>query len=762
MRYVFAALVALVAGAQAARAEFDGIVRVPNNAALAALKSTQAAWVERLGFTTIGDAEKVLYASSNSACSLNAGAGDNGSQVASADSKCWIATFPAVGASVGEWGAVDLGSGNVTGTDSSTALDAAAAWCGRVTGGGRLLIGNHRYAHDSAANWVVPQGCTVASSGPVAGDPATNPVNWASTTGGAILINPTKTVSLSGNLDGVLVAPYGMGPAASGQAYYQQVLTFAGTGITIGADHAVITHSGVVGFAQGISSTGFARLIMDDVLIDDTAGLLLANSYDVAHISKVHGWSWTGGNVNNIPFDVEAITGVANNGSGLVRLTVTSTTDLATGNNVSIEGVGGAVGANGDTWTITVIDSTHVDLQGSAFAGLTHTCSWGSTDNAISCTTIQGINPGGAVSGTNIQSGTTVMAVDPINNRVWLSNYPTAAGSSVTLTFALGTYTSGGDLVLNGTRRSGAFVKVTGGTQNDFHDMFEYGYKKGYYVSTNSLWNFFHDASCDALIEGNFVTTDSCIYLDANAHENEFIGGQIGGSTIGVDEQTTGGNTVNQVIGLNFRNQASDLSVIVAGVGTDFLRLDGIATNLGTGYVAGYFGQNFTLDGLGAVAGLLLVEEQDGTAGVAVPAATLSGTWTPTVLLNGVPSSGMTFSTSPTGHFRIDQYGYMMVDFGFQLSALGSGTGNLQLGNMPLNCVPGIDDFGLAPVFHFGNGTTPTTGLTGPVWGSATGNANYFAFTESDTAINANSQPVTNANITSSLQTGGTFACRTR
>lgn len=63
-----------------------------------------------------------------------------------------------------------------------------------------------------------------------------------------------------------------------------------------------------------------------------------------------------------------SISGAADNGSGLVRLTVTSTSGWATGDYKSVSGVGGVSAATGH-WTITVIDGTHVDLQGSAFSG---------------------------------------------------------------------------------------------------------------------------------------------------------------------------------------------------------------------------------------------------------------------------------------------------------------------------------------------------------------------------------------------------------
>lgn len=63
----------------------------------------------------------------------------------------------------------------------------------------------------------------------------------------------------------------------------------------------------------------------------------------------------------------QTISTTANNGSGLVRLTVASTTGYVTGDKKSVTGVVGTTEANG-YWTITVVDATHIDLQGSTYA----------------------------------------------------------------------------------------------------------------------------------------------------------------------------------------------------------------------------------------------------------------------------------------------------------------------------------------------------------------------------------------------------------
>lgn len=64
--------------------------------------------------------------------------------------------------------------------------------------------------------------------------------------------------------------------------------------------------------------------------------------------------------------DGVAVTGSADNGSGLIRLTATSH-GLTTSDVVGVANVGGTTEANG-FWTVTVIDVNTVDLQGSTFS----------------------------------------------------------------------------------------------------------------------------------------------------------------------------------------------------------------------------------------------------------------------------------------------------------------------------------------------------------------------------------------------------------
>lgn len=87
-----------------------------------------------------------------------------------------------------------------------------------------------------------------------------------------------------------------------------------------------------------------------------------------------------------------------------VRLTVSSTTGMTTGDVRTVFGVVGTTEANG-TWTITVIDGTHIDLQGTTFANLytsggSVNGKWDGTNTNNWVTTSAGTNYGQTVPGS--------------------------------------------------------------------------------------------------------------------------------------------------------------------------------------------------------------------------------------------------------------------------------------------------------------------------------------------------------------------------
>lgn len=61
------------------------------------------------------------------------------------------------------------------------------------------------------------------------------------------------------------------------------------------------------------------------------------------------------------------ISNATNNGSGLIRLTVNTTSGMVNNQNVTIRDVVGTTEANGN-WKITIVNLTQIDLQNSSFA----------------------------------------------------------------------------------------------------------------------------------------------------------------------------------------------------------------------------------------------------------------------------------------------------------------------------------------------------------------------------------------------------------
>jgi hypothetical protein len=79
-------------------------------------------------------------------------------------------------------------------------------------------------------------------------------------------------------------------------------------------------------------------------------------------------------NLDAVAPGIVTVSNAANNGAGLVRLTVSGltagsgpgNTNLNTENSVEVYGVAGTIEANGN-WAFTIVDATHIDLIGSAF-----------------------------------------------------------------------------------------------------------------------------------------------------------------------------------------------------------------------------------------------------------------------------------------------------------------------------------------------------------------------------------------------------------
>lgn len=184
-----------------------------------------------------------------------------------------------------------------------------------------------------------------------------------------------------------------------------------------------------------------------------------------------------------------AISGAANNGSGLIRITAAANS-YTTGTRVVVSGVTGTTEANG-SWIVTVINSTTFDLQGSTFtnayvsggtaiaaaSGFGNVSSGGSITNSSLIT-----NEGFAQAGTNaLKNGLLVesydgliVATSTLRGEYGIRINPVMVGSGVLVdsvvldrsqysAIAIGSQTTGaqGQIVVKGSWIAGNFAAAS-------------------------------------------------------------------------------------------------------------------------------------------------------------------------------------------------------------------------------------------------------------------------------------------------------------
>lgn len=128
------------------------------NAAMSTLPSALGK-VVRDGYAALGDVPSLTYIASDSACSLNGGSGDDGSQIPTSDRKCWIANFPSSGFDVRQFGAKGNGTTNDT-VAVQRAINFACAAGSSPTGysGGDVLLPRGAYLLTGGVS--IPAACS--------------------------------------------------------------------------------------------------------------------------------------------------------------------------------------------------------------------------------------------------------------------------------------------------------------------------------------------------------------------------------------------------------------------------------------------------------------------------------------------------------------------------------------------------------------------------------------------------------------------------
>ena len=214
-----------------------------------------------------------------------------------------------------------------------------------------------------------PAGQTVASVGDMTFDgvPATN--YFAEIHVGNPLATQNPVMALfNANKDGSVVI---------GQNGYLDVLDpFGNAAAWLGTQNDTLPVTGAVDNGSGLirlTVTGHTLITGNSCQVLNVGGVpnatgirtvtvIDANTVDL-QATVFAGTYTSGGTIDR----VLQVTGAANDGSGLIRLTLTAH-GYTTADQVNVAAVGGVPNATGQ-WLVTVIDANTVDLQGSTWAG---------------------------------------------------------------------------------------------------------------------------------------------------------------------------------------------------------------------------------------------------------------------------------------------------------------------------------------------------------------------------------------------------------
>lgn len=267
---------------------------------------------------------------------------------------------------VRDYGAVGNGT-----TDDAAAIqatiDAAVA-----AGGGIVRLGPRRY-RVVANEIVVKEG--VCLEGPLFPG-AQRPAGDYRTIAGTLLVDPARTIRVMRGAmlrRAALIRDNMAAPPTTARAAITLRAAMAGTAVTIGDgsgnQHDVsIEDLLILGFDLAIRADNSQRVNIRRIRGDNRNGIYLTRTFDITRVHDVHFWPFLTGNIGGVSLPTVAITAVANNGSGLIRVTTASAHGLITGDLVNIYGVNGVPNANTRA-TVTVVDATRYDLQGSSFSG---------------------------------------------------------------------------------------------------------------------------------------------------------------------------------------------------------------------------------------------------------------------------------------------------------------------------------------------------------------------------------------------------------
>lgn len=346
---------------------------LPHAATLAALKAwpTSAGTVLRDGVASVNDSGgPLIYAWSSAPCALNGGAGDDGWQV-QGKTGCWIAALPTSGADIRIWGA------SSSAPDNSAAFLAAARAASQGQGGGLVLVPPTYLKVAQSANLDLSPysnikiGCVGGTTGQQVTSNLTAPCT--------LQVNPSYSINMGTNQELYGLRIVNQNAEQAGYRDVRAALTavnaFAGTGLVITHNDVNIHDLTINGFNQAVitqHAPGRAilmRVKLDNVVGDDTNFISMNDCGDTCEVTRVEAWNF----LTNLAGAANYTIAGVSNLNGLFEITVGGQLEperpvpLVTGDTVVIGGISGPNQPLG-RYTITVVDSTHVTLNGSTYS----------------------------------------------------------------------------------------------------------------------------------------------------------------------------------------------------------------------------------------------------------------------------------------------------------------------------------------------------------------------------------------------------------
>lgn len=230
-----------------------------------------------------------------------------------------------------------------------------------------------RWLMDSAL-LLVPEGCGLIGPWENLGEKSNMDYSNVQS---VILLNPTYGIRYTGrgaSTRGLGIFKKGLTAPTTLRQGLDLVNSFAGTAIQFGdgvtlnmASDGYVGYCMFLGFAEGVNCTQNERPHIE-YINGDCLTLVHQNFVtDMNHLGDCHAWPFLTARLAGASLTQYTVSNCTNNGGGLIRVTTSAPTVLATGDRVIINSVTGTTEANG-AWIITLINATTFDLNASTFS----------------------------------------------------------------------------------------------------------------------------------------------------------------------------------------------------------------------------------------------------------------------------------------------------------------------------------------------------------------------------------------------------------